>query len=266
MHIKPKKSLGQNFLVDKNIQRKIIDSCCFLSDDIVLEIGAGRGELTRLIAPLVKKVYAIEIDKSLLPILEDTLRDQRNIKILNQDILKFDFKKNIKTGKKKIKVVGNIPYYISSPILQHLFKAGNKVKMIYLTVQREFAQRMAAKAGSKDYGALSCFVQYYGEPEIKFIIKNNSFFPAPKVDSAFLEIKIREKALLNRKEKALFFSIVRSAFNQRRKTLRNSLSRVIAKKKLQDYLDSRFLDVNIRPERLTLENLINLTKFAQVNK
>jgi len=267
MRIIPKKSLGQNFLIDHNILRKIVDSCGFTAADTVIEIGSGRGELTRLIAPKVKKLYAFEIDPSLLPALKESLRDSGNTQVIHQDILKARFSSYIKVKGGRLLVVGNIPYYISTPILEKLFEAGKHIERIYLTVQKEFAQRVVAVPGSKTYGSLSCFVQYHGRAQIKFIIKKGSFFPAPKVDSAFLEIELRSKPLLKKADEERFFTVVRAAFNQRRKTLRNSLSRVTIPGKLNEYLTRQNLSPDIRPEDLSLDTFLGMAKFLKsVNK
>jgi 16S rRNA (adenine1518-N6/adenine1519-N6)-dimethyltransferase len=259
MYIKPKKGLGQHFLVDKNIQRKIIANCAFGGSDIVLEIGAGRGELTGLIAHRVKKVYALEIDSYLCEVLKDNLSNYTNIEIINQDILKFDLRRYFKKPNQKIVVVGNIPYYITSPILERLLKFRAKIDTIFITVQKEFARRMTACAGSKDYGAFSCFVQYYAQPRALFFIKKTSFLPIPKVDSAFVRLKIRRFLPLNLKKERLFFKIIRAAFNKRRKTLRNSLQGTISSLKLEAFFNRYNLDTDIRPEKLTLEDFIHLT-------
>ncbi len=263
MRIKPKKSLGQNFLSDRNILGKIVDSCGLTAADTVLEIGAGRGELTRLIAPKVKKLYAFEIDSSLIPLLNESLRDAGNTQIIHQDILKARFLRYIKVRDGKVIVVGNIPYYISTPILEKLFEAGKHIKRIYLTVQKEFAQRVVAVPGSKTYGSLSCFVQYHGRAKIKFIIRKGSFFPAPKVDSAFLEIELRNKPLLKKLDEERFFTVVRAAFNQRRKTLRNSLLGVIMPDKLNEYLARQNISLDIRPEELSLDSFLGLAKSSK---
>ena len=256
MHPKPKKSLGQNFLVDKNIRNKIIESCAFEAADTVLEIGAGRGELTEILAQKVKKLFAVEIDLDLHLLLKDKLREQGNVEIIHKDILKFDIKR--RTGKIKIKVIGNIPYYISSPIIEHLFKYRDKIETVFLTVQKEFAQRVVARSGSKEYGSFSCFVQYYAEPKVIFHISKNCFYPVPKVDSSFLRLEIRKKLLLSPKKEKLLFKIIRAAFNKRRKTLRNSLEGVLPQKKLEQFFDKYGIDVNIRPEMLSLRDFENL--------
>jgi len=255
MRIKPKKSLGQNFLIDKNIQRKIIDSCGFTHSDIVLEIGSGRGDLTEQIIPRVKKLYALEIDANLCSLLEEKFSEFKNIEIIKEDILKFDFKKHFSS---KVKVIGNIPYYISSPIIERLVDYREIIKAIFLTVQKEFACRMRALPGSKDYGSFSCFVQFYLEPEILFDIKKGSFLPQPKVDSSFLRLEVREKRILYGKNEELLFRITRAAFNKRRKTLRNSLEGLISEQQLREFFTKFHIDPNTRPERLSLQDFANL--------
>lgn len=260
MYPKPKKGLGQNFLTDKNIQRKIIFSCGLNKGDTVLEIGAGRGELTHLIAERVKRLSAVEIDSHFCAALKDKFKECPKVKIIHQDILEFNFKSYFKNLKGKISVVGNIPYYISTPIIGRLLECRKKCENIFLTVQKEFAERITASPGSKKYGALSCFVQYYTYPEILFTIKKGCFSPAPKVDSAFLHLKVPPKPRVKVKDERLFFRIIRSAFGQRRKTLRNSLAGVITQSKLNTFFTLSGLDPNIRPERLTLENFAALSQ------
>lgn len=261
MRIKPKKRLGQNFLVDKNIQRKIIQALNLNPADLVLEIGAGRGEITSLVAKEAGWVYALEIDSSLLGILAENLKGMDNVQVINQDILKFDLKKYFKNEKGNIKVVGNIPYYISSAIIEYLFKYRDKMEFIFITVQKEFAQRVAAPPGSKDYGSLSCFVQYYSCPKILFEIKKNCFFPVPKVDSCLLRMDVRNRTALTGAKENEFFKIVRAAFNKRRKTLRNSLDGIVPQEKLDDFFSKFNIDINIRPEDLSVDDFIKLTKL-----
>lgn len=260
MHIKPKKGLGQNFLFDKNIQRKIISSLQLGPADIVLEIGAGSGELTGLIAERVVKVYALEIDTCLCGILKDNLKLNSNVEIINKDILKVNLIRYFGNLKKRIKVVGNIPYYISSPIIERLFRARHKIDVIFLTVQKELAQRIVARPGCGDFGSFSCFVQYYADPKILFMIKKNSFYPAPKVDSCFLRISPKRKLPLTSKEEGVFFKIVRAAFNKKRKTLRNSLKEVISPEKLTAFFNKYNIDPDIRPQDLALQDFTNLIK------
>lgn len=258
MHYKPKKRLGQNFLVDKNIQKKLVRACNFAPHDTVLEIGAGTGELTGLIAGQVSKIYALEIDKDLCANLKKLFDDYPNVRIVSQDVLQFNFKKYF-CGK-KVKILGNIPYYISTPIIERLINFREVTDTVFITVQKEFAERVCAASGSKTYGSLSCFVQYYFKPQIIMQIKKNSFFPAPKVDSCFLRLEAKKNLPLKKSGEKLFFRIVRQAFNQRRKTLRNSLKNIIPPEKLQRFLASFNLDSNIRPEQLTIQDFINLVK------
>ncbi len=262
MRLKPKKSLGQNFLTDKNIQAKIVDAAGFTGNDSVLEIGAGRGELTVLLSPLVKHLTALELDPRLCGQLNLFSEKHSNLKIINCDVLKFDFKKFLKSLKaKKIKVMGNIPYYISTPIIEKLLEHREKIDSAYLTVQKEFAERIAAAPGSKTFGSLSCFVQYYAQPKIIFTISRNSFYPAPKVDSCLLLLKMRlEPAFKVRDEKQLF-TIIRAAFNQRRKTLRNSLKEIVPAEKLNRFFDEYRINPDIRPESLALENFAKLANL-----
>jgi len=265
MRILPKKSLGQNFLADQNIRNKIIASLDLQPDDLVLEIGAGRGELTELISQRVKKIYALEIDARLHLALSESLAKCQNIQIMHQDILKFDLAKFVKGHKikGKLKVFGNIPYYISSPIIEQLLKFRAYLSAIFITTQKEFAVRLASAPGSKDYGSFSCFVQYYALPKILFQISKNCFKPSPKVDSSFLELKIREKPAVSVKDEGLFFRVIRAAFGQRRKTLRNSLSSLVSEESLHKFFTESGLDIKVRPERLSLKDFALLANYTK---
>ncbi len=258
MRHKPKKGLGQNFLVDKNLQRKIISACEFEPFDTVLEIGPGRGELTKLIADKVLLLYALEIDGSLCGALREEFKDSPNVKIIHQDILRSKPQDYLGKPGQKIKVIGNIPYYITTPIIEHLLKYREYIATVFLTVQKEFGRRMTAAAGSKEYGSLSCFVQYYAEAAILFNLKNTCFFPAPKVDSCFLRLNIKKELPLDAERERLLFRVVRAGFNQRRKTLRNSLKGVLPRGKLDLYFSRYGLDANTRPEELSCQDFINL--------
>jgi 16S rRNA (adenine1518-N6/adenine1519-N6)-dimethyltransferase len=258
MHLSPKKKLGQNFLRDKNIQRKIISALRLRPTDAVLEIGAGDGALTRVIAQQVKRTYAVEIDPALCQRLRERLIGLSNVEVIQADILKLNLAKYGLA--KKLKIVGNIPYYITSPIIAHIFNFKRRINVLYLTVQKEFAQRIVASPGAKAYGAFSCFVQYYASAKVLFYIKRTCFFPAPKVDSAFLELQIRRKPLLGKSQEEFLFKIIRTAFGQRRKTLRNSLYGIISTEALREFFQRQGIDENIRPEELSLGNFINLAK------
>lgn len=257
MRPKPKKSLGQNFLVDKNIQEKIIQSANLKKSDIVLEIGPGRGELTSFLLEKVQKVIAVEIDPGLCAILRDKFSAYKNFELINQDILKFNIRGFIQKGK-KLKVVANLPYYISTPIITHLFERREVIKEIYLTLQKELASRLTTGPGSKEYGSISCFVQFYSRAQILFPIKNTSFWPPPKVDSSFLKLKILSKPKVKVSDEQLFFKLIRSAFNQRRKSLKNSLGLLLPQSLLKDCLKSAKLKPNLRAEDLSLADFARL--------
>jgi len=259
MHLKPKKSLGQNFLIDPNIRRKIIASSKLVPGDVVLEIGTGKGELTRLIAGHVRMVYTLDIDKRLCGLLASEFRGTDNIKFINADILKFDLNK-FKIKGAKIKVIGNIPYYISSPIIERLFGYKDLISDIFLTVQKEFALRVVALPGTKAYGAFSCFVRYYSSPEILFNIGSGCFRPAPKVGSAFLHLSLRNTPAVKVDHPDNLFKVIRSAFNKRRKTLRNSLEGIVTEERLSSFFSQKKLDKNTRPEQLSLEDFAYLAQ------
>ncbi len=259
MHIKPKKNLGQNFLIDKNIQNKIISCIELASTDTVLEIGPGEGAITGLLCQNAAKVFAVEIDRNLCAFLTGKFAKLENISIINADILKFDLR-SLPPGD-KLKVIGNIPYYITTPIIEHLLFYSERIEEIYLTVQKEFAQRMIAAAGSKVYGSFSCFVQYYTEPEILFLIKKNSFHPAPQVDSCFLRLKLRREPPVKVKNEKTLFKIIRTGFQQRRKTLKNSLEELIPADKLDKFFQEYDLNPKIRPEDLSLQDFANLANL-----
>jgi 16S rRNA (adenine1518-N6/adenine1519-N6)-dimethyltransferase len=261
MRIKPKKYLGQNFLIDKNILEKIVKACQFKPEDVVLEIGAGRGELTKLIAKQVKKVLALEIDTELCDSLTDNLKGYANVSVVNQDILKLTLKRRLSKLKKKVKIVGNIPYYITTPIIEYLLKSPEKIESIILTVQKEFAKRIAASPGSKEFGSFSCFVQYYASAKILFFITNNCFFPRPKVDSAVLELRIQHEPSVKVKNEKMLFRIIRTAFNQRRKIMKNSLKGLIPQQKLDTFFKKYDINPNIRPEDLSLQDFANLANI-----
>lgn len=260
MRIKPIKSLGQNFLVDQNIRRKIVEALELRNSDTVFEIGAGQGELTHLIAPKVSKLYALEIDRRLYPLLIERLKIYASVSVINQDILKCDLVKFFEENKikGKIKVFGNIPYYISSPIIERLIKYREVIKEVFITVQKEFARRVVAVPGSKEYGSFSCFIQYYAAPEIIFQISKRCFYPSPKVDSCLLHLKFRERPAVVVKDEELLFMTIRTAFNQRRKTLRNSLKGKVDSGKLEEFFLKNNLDSNIRPEELSLAEFADL--------
>ncbi|MFA5147104.1 MAG: 16S rRNA (adenine(1518)-N(6)/adenine(1519)-N(6))-dimethyltransferase RsmA [Candidatus Omnitrophota bacterium] len=253
----PLKRLGENYLVDTNIKDKIIAEARIGRGDTVLEIGPGLGALTIDLAKTGARVCAVDKDKKAVAILRDLAGgDHPNLKILNGDILSFDIGE-IAAGK-KIKVVGNLPYYITTPVLEHLIKHRASIESILVTVQKEVAGRLMASPGEDDYGAISCFVQYYMSPTYLHTIKRNSFYPVPGVDSALMRLDVREQPPVSVADEAIFFRIVRGAFNQRRKVILNSLSRKgvlnISKKRLQEVLAENGISADSRPERLALSD------------
>ncbi len=266
MHIKPKKSLGQNFLFDKNIQAKIINACGLKESDTVLEIGSGTGQMTRLIAEKVNKVYAVEIDSRLLESARAYLKDRPNVTIINQDILQADLNAVLGNGTARIKVIGNIPYYITTPIIERLIFFRGIIDAVFITVQKEFAKRIVAVQGSKDYGSFSCFVQYYIDPKILFFIKKASFFPIPKIDSCLLRLIIRGKPEVEAMDEEQLFKIIKSAFCKRRKTLANSLKGIVAPETMNLFFDKYAIARNARPENLRLKDFINLSSLVVSEK
>lgn len=255
---KPRKSLGQNFLVDQNIANKIIQACKLQKSDRVLEIGPGLGQLTKAIAPEVKEVLGIELDRHLCENLEKNLKFD-NIRLSCQDILQFDFRK---LAFFKVKVIGNLPYYISTPIISHLLEHKDKITAIYIALQKELGERVVASPGGKEYGAFTCFVQYHTQPKILFNIKRGCFRPQPKVDSVFLELKIRENPAVAVEDEDLFFKIIRQAFNQRRKTIINGLAGLFPKSDSKSILEKARINPQLRPEQLSLEDFAKITHSA----
>jgi len=263
MRVKPKKQLGQNFLFDKNIQKKIVDALELKPTDTVLEIGAGYGQITRLIAGKADSVYAVEVDKRLSEILKEEFKGYPNIKLLCEDILGLDLGKILPKKGAKVKVFGNIPYYITTPIITRLFGYRQNLEAIFIMVQKEFARRICAVPGSKDYGAFSCFVQYYGQPKIIFFIKKGAFRPSPKVDSAFIKVNVLRRPPVKLNNEGLFFKVIRASFNQRRKILKNSLQEIIAPRELEVFFSRYHINPNIRPESLSLQDFAKLANLLE---
>lgn len=254
------KSLGQNFLVDDRVLHSIIDAAQLTKEDSVIEVGPGIGTLTIELAEHAGKVLTIEIDNSLIPILEEILKDYGNIKLYHGDALKADLKE-IAAGflDEPVSICANIPYYITTPLIYKFFKSGLKIKNIILMVQKEVAQRMAAGPGSKDYGALSLMIRYYSTAEIVTLVPPDCFIPRPKVDSAVIKLEINNKPPVDVKDEELFFSIIRDSFGQRRKTLSNSLKPIgIAKDDLEAALKRCGIDPKRRGETLSIEDFAAL--------
>lgn len=260
------KKFGQNFLIDTHVLDKIIGAAGITSDDMVLEVGPGIGTMTQYLCESARKVIAVEIDKNLIPILEnDTLKDYDNVRVINEDILKLDINKlvNEENDGKPIKVVANLPYYITTPIVMGLFESHVPIESITIMVQKEVADRMQVGPGTKDYGALSLAVQYYAKPEIVANVPPNCFMPRPNVGSAVIKLTRHEKPPVDVKDEALMFKLVRAAFNQRRKTLQNSINNSqelhLSKEQVVQALDEMGLSQTIRGEALSLAQFAELS-------
>ncbi len=259
------KKFGQNFLIDTHVLDKIINAAEITKEDFVLEIGPGIGTMTQYLACAAREVYAVEIDKALIPILEDTLQDYDNVTVLNEDILKVDIRKLAEEHNqgKPIKVVANLPYYITTPIIMGLFEEHVPIESITVMVQKEVADRMQVGPGTKDYGALSLAVQYYAEPYIVANVPPNCFMPRPKVGSAVIRLTRHKEASVKTVDEKLMFRLIRASFNQRRKTLINSLKNSpelsFSKEEIQAAIAACGFSEGVRGEALTLADFAALT-------
>ena len=261
------KKFGQNFLIDTHVLEKIIEESGITKDDFVLEIGPGIGTMTQYLCENVREVAAVEIDKNLIPILADTLSAYDNVEVINDDILKVDINKlaEEKNGGKPIKVVANLPYYITTPIIMGLFESHVPIDSITIMVQKEVADRMQVGPGTKDYGALSLAVQYYAKPEIVAIVPPNCFMPRPNVGSAVIRLTRHKEVPVQVNDEKLMFKIIRASFNQRRKTLANGLNNApdihLSKKVIQESIEELGVPVTIRGEALTLQQFAQLSNI-----
>ena len=259
------KRFGQNFLIDTHVLDKIIAASEITKDDFVLEIGPGIGTMTQYLADAAREVTAVEIDDALIPILQDTLKEWDNVSVIHGDILKTDINKiaEEKNQGKPIKVVANLPYYITTPIIMGLFESHVPVESITVMVQKEVADRMQTGPGSKDYGALSLAVQYYAKPEIVANVPPNCFMPRPKVGSAVIRLTRHKEMPVQVDDEKLMFRLIRASFNQRRKTLSNSLKNSqelnYSKEQVETAITESGLPLNIRGEALTLEQFAELS-------
>ena len=267
------KRFGQNFLIDTHVLERIIEASEITKDDFVLEIGPGVGTMTQYLAEAAREVTAVEIDDALIPILKDTLKEWDNVTVLHGDILKTDIRKiaDEKNQGRPIKVVANLPYYITTPIIMGLFESHVPVDSITVMVQKEVADRMQTGPGSKDYGALSLAVQYYAEPKIVANVPPNCFMPRPKVGSAVIRLTRHQNPPVTTLDEKLMFRLIRASFNQRRKTLSNSLKNSqelpYSKEEVEAAIKECGLPLNIRGEALTLEQFARLSDtFSKLNK
>ena len=266
------KKIGQNFLIDTHVLEKIIAAAGVTEDDCVLEIGPGIGTMTQYLAEHARSVVAVEIDKNLIPILQETLKEYENITVINDDILKVDINKLTEeyNGGRPIKVVANLPYYITTPIIMGLFEGGVPIDNITVMVQKEVAERMQVGPGSKDYGALSLAVQYYADAYIVANVPPNCFIPRPGVGSAVIRLTRHKEPPVEVDDPKLMFKLIRASFNQRRKTLQNGLNNSpelpFAKDEIADAIESLGVTPQIRGEALTLKQFADLSNYFTRNR
>ena len=259
------KKFGQNFLIDTHVLEKIISAAGITKNDCVLEIGPGIGTMTQYLAENAGHVVAVEIDRNLVPILKETLADYDNVTVINEDILRVDIKALAEeyNGGKPIKVVANLPYYITTPIIMGLFESGVPIDNITVMVQKEVADRMKEGPGSKDYGALSLAVQYYAEPEIVANVPPNCFIPRPNVGSAVIRLTRHKEMPVEVKDPALMFKIIRASFNQRRKTLQNGLGNAPELPYTKEQIAAAIAEMGLTP---TIRGeALSLAQFAQLS-
>ena len=266
------KKFGQNFLIDPHVLDKIVAAAGIGPDDFVVEIGPGIGTLTQYLAYAARSVCAVEIDKNLIPILEDTLSGYDNVRVINEDVLKLDLKKlaDEENNGKPVKVVANLPYYITTPIIMGLFENEVPVESITVMVQKEVADRMQTGPGNKDYGALSLAVQYYADPYIVANVPPNCFMPRPKVGSAVIRLTCHQEKPVQVQDEKLMFNIIRASFNQRRKTLANGLKNAatldFTKEEVEAAIDALGKGASVRGETLTLEEFARLSDLLSPYK
>ncbi|MHB8172183.1 MAG: 16S rRNA (adenine(1518)-N(6)/adenine(1519)-N(6))-dimethyltransferase RsmA [Thermincolia bacterium] len=272
-----RKSLGQNFLTNEKILEKICQAAELTSEDLVVEIGPGIGTLTQFLAEKTGQVVAVELDRNLLPILAETLVDYPSVKVVRGDALKVNLDELVKEyggsqwgpGGCKYKVVANLPYYITTPIVMRMLEEGYAIQTMVLMVQKEVAQRMVAAPGTKDYGALSLAIQYYTLPQIVTAVPPGSFIPAPAVDSAVVKLEVHQVPPVELASPDTFFKLIKAAFGQRRKTLLNALSNAklgLAKEEFVELLNSVGIEPNRRGETLSLQEFAALANLVEGNK
>jgi len=264
---KCRKSLGQNFLIDQNILKIIIHSLEPEKEDCILEIGTGIGTLSAFLSTQIKQVISIEKDRKLIPIIKENLSPFNNIEMIFEDVMNFNFniflQENIKKGRKINKIVGNLPYYISIPLIRKIIKLGKNIKIAVFLVQKEVGKRLMAQPGEKDYGILSIATQYYSMPSKVHIVPATVFYPKPKVNSMIIRLDIMEKPRIKVDDEKVFFEIVRASFQQRRKRIINSLANYfqgkIDKVEIENILEKTGIDKSLRGETLTLEEFAKLS-------
>ena len=264
-----KKKFGQNFLIDSGVLEGIVEAAGVTESDCVLEIGPGIGSLTQYLAESAGKVVAVEIDRGLIPVLQDTLSEYDNVTVINEDVLKVDIEEIVKNynDNRPIKVVANLPYYITTPIIMKLFESGAPIESITVMVQKEVADRMSAPPGNKDYGSLSLAVSFYAEASKVLDVPPSSFIPQPGVGSAVVKLARYPEPMVSVRDEKYMFDIIRTSFNQRRKTLSNSLSSNpslgVSRQEVQDALQKMGMDERARGEILSLEQFAELSDILQ---
>ena len=264
------KKFGQNFLIDEKVIDKIINAAAITKDDTVLEIGPGIGTMTQYLAEYAGRVVAVEIDRGLIPILEETLEEYQNITIIHNDILKLNMKElaDAYNGGKPVKIVANLPYYITTPIIMGLFESGMPLLSVTVMVQKEVAQRMQAAPGGKEYGALSLAIQYYAEAQIIANVPPNCFIPRPNVGSAVIRLNRYPEPPVVVEDDKFMFALIRASFNQRRKTLVNGLSNAsdlrLTKEEIKEALSKMQLSETIRGETLSLKQFAELSNLLKI--
>lgn len=262
------KKYGQNFLIDTHVLEKIIRAASIGNDDVVLEIGPGIGTLTQYLCENARQVIAVEIDDMLIPILGETLKEYDNVKIVHNDILKVDVNEIVSEYPgSSIKVVANLPYYITTPIIMGLFESGVPIDSITIMVQKEVAERMQAKPGTKDYGALTLAVQYYADAKIMANVPPNCFMPRPAVGSAVINLVKHKEKRYDVKNEDMLFRIIRASFNQRRKTLQNGINNAAnlpyTKQQIAEAIEKMGLPTAVRGEKLSLEQFVELSNILE---
>ncbi len=266
-HFNIQKKFGQNFLIDVNVLDKIISAAKITEEDCVLEIGPGIGTMTQYLAEAAREVVAVEIDRQLIPILQDTLSGYDNVTVINGDILKVDINRLVeeRNGGRPVKVVANLPYYITTPIIMELFESRVPLESVTIMVQKEVADRMQVGPGTKEYGALSLAVQYYAKPEIVANVPPNCFIPRPNVGSAVICLTRYGEPPVRVEDEGKMFALIRASFNQRRKTLVNGLSNApglnLSKKQVLEALEQMGLPATVRGETFTLEQFARLSNL-----
>ncbi len=259
-----KKRYGQNFLIDERVLTRIIEGAEITKADDVLEIGPGIGTMTQALCEAAGRVKAVEIDEKLIPILRDTLSPFSNVEVINEDILKVDMAELFPAG---FKVVANLPYYITTPIVMRLLESGAKLESMIVMVQKEVAERMRAKPGGKDYGALTLAVDHYAEAELIAVAPPNCFIPRPEVTSAVIRLRRRKEPAVRPRDREFMFALIKAAFSQRRKTLQNALSNDkalrLSKEEIESALHDLGLDSRVRGERLSLDDFSKLSDILK---